>query len=253
MYTDPTGHDYKKIESLLVELKGLQENYTKSKTKEDDHKRANDIRQAISGQAEYVENWEGLRDKLNFDYKNGNTSKHTQDSINYVKKSNSVYYRDKVGTEAGFFVALVGTIFTAEKVPEVVGVTKLALKEQKKNTKAESSGTTTGASKGTKVEGKGPNPNGKNGGSLHQGKIQETADKLKNEGYDVSFEKYVKTPGGNKTSRYGDVLATNPETGEQFIIQVGKQTKAGKPISRESKAIQDLENVGWKVEFVPYN
>jgi G:T-mismatch repair DNA endonuclease (very short patch repair protein) len=46
---------------------------------------------------------------------------------------------------------------------------------------------------------------------------------------------------------------TDPNTGEQWIIQVGKQTKAGNPISRETKAIKDLESAGWKVEFVPYN
>ena len=68
---------------------------------------------------------------------------------------------------------------------------------------------------------------------------------MRNKGYDVSFEKYVKTAGGNKSSRYGDILVTNPETMEQWIVQVGKQTKAGNPISRELKAIKDLQNAGW--------
>lgn len=98
-----------------------------------------------------------------------------------------------------------------------------------------------------------PNPYGKSGGLVHQGKIQEVAEKLRSQGYDVTFEEYVKTPGGYKSARYGDVLVTNPETGEQWIVQVGKQTQAGNPISRENKAIKDLESAGWKVEFVPYN
>jgi hypothetical protein len=98
-----------------------------------------------------------------------------------------------------------------------------------------------------------PNPSGKKGGELHQGKIQELTEAFKNEGYDISFEKRVVTTGGTKPVRYGDILVTNPKTGEQWIVQVGKQTKSGNPISREAKALTDLENAGWKVEFVPYN
>ena len=97
-----------------------------------------------------------------------------------------------------------------------------------------------------------PNPYGKKGGPLHQGKIEEIASDLKNKGYDIRFEEYVKTPGGHKNARYGDILVTDP-TGKQWIVQVGKQTKSGNPISRENKAIEDLINAGYEVEFVPYN
>ncbi len=117
---------------------------------------------------------------------------------------------------------------------------------------AEDVGSTTakGLDKAEKIV---PNPYGKNGGPLHQGKIREVAENLQKQGYDVTFEKRVETPGGTKSVRYGDILATDPNTGEQWIIQVGKQTKAGNPIARESKAIKDLEDAGWKVEFEPYN
>ena len=98
-----------------------------------------------------------------------------------------------------------------------------------------------------------PNPYGKLGGPAHQEAIQNAADTLKKGGYDVTFEERVMTPGGYKPVRYGDILAKDPESGEQWIIQVGKQTKAGNPISRETKAIQDLMNAGYKAAFVPYN
>lgn len=98
-----------------------------------------------------------------------------------------------------------------------------------------------------------PNPYGKKRGPAHQQKIQDIADDLQNKGYDVQFEKYVKTPGGHKGSRYGDILVTDLKTGEQWIVQVGKNTKSGNPVSRERKAIEDLRNAGYKVEFEPYN
>ena len=98
-----------------------------------------------------------------------------------------------------------------------------------------------------------PNPNGKKGGLAHQQTIQSVTDNMRKQGLDVQFEHYVKTPGGYKNSRYGDILVTDPQTGEQWIVQVGKQTKFGNPVSREIKAIQDLQNAGYNVQFVPYN
>ncbi len=74
---------------------------------------------------------------------------------------------------------------------------------------------------------------------------------MESKGFKVETEHYVKTSGGSKGSRYGDLLVTSPE-GEQLIIQVGRQTKTGAPISREIKAIQDLQRAGYQVEFVPY-
>lgn len=91
------------------------------------------------------------------------------------------------------------------------------------------------------------------GGELHRGKIAELTESLKSQGYKIEKEARIEIPsGGFKGARYGDILVTTP-AGEQWIIQVGLQTKSGLPISRELKAIQDLERRGFKVEFIPYN
>jgi RHS repeat-associated protein len=98
-----------------------------------------------------------------------------------------------------------------------------------------------------------PNPYGKKGGPLHQGKIKEIAQELRKKGYKVKFEDHIPTPGGFKDSRYVDIIVHDPITKEKWVIQVGIQTKKGLPISREIKAIRDLEEAGYIVEFVPYN
>lgn len=97
-----------------------------------------------------------------------------------------------------------------------------------------------------------PNPYGKSGGPLHQEKITKIATKLEKQGNKVTREYKVDTPGGSKNYRYGDLLSESPK-GEQEIIQVGKQTKGGMPVSREAQAMKDIENVGFKVKFEPYN
>jgi hypothetical protein len=38
--------------------------------------------------------------------------------------------------------------------------------------------------------------------------------------------------GASKSSRYGDILIRSP-SGKELIIQVGKETKGGFPVSRE--------------------
>jgi hypothetical protein len=101
--------------------------------------------------------------------------------------------------------------------------------------------------------GKVPNPFGKAGGPLHQGKIQEVINDLQQQGYKlITKEAPIQTTGGFKNLRYGDALLES-FIGEKIIIQIGKQTKGGLPISRERKAIQDLEKSGYKVQFYPYN
>jgi hypothetical protein len=60
-----------------------------------------------------------------------------------------------------------------------------------------------------------PSPNGRKGGLLHQGKIADVILNLQKEGFDiVEKEHMVKTPGGEKTSRFIDVQGTNSNTGE---------------------------------------
>jgi hypothetical protein len=78
---------------------------------------------------------------------------------------------------------------------------------------------------------------------------------LKQKGYDVvQQEVRVQTPGGAKQNRYVDVQGTNSSTGEMQQVQVGKQNKNGTPVSRERKALDDVEKAtGIRPIFVPYN
>lgn len=84
---------------------------------------------------------------------------------------------------------------------------------------------------------------------------EECQQQLKEQGYDkIDNEVPVKTPEGEKSKRYVDVQGTNTTTGEVKQIQVGKQNKGGTPVSREVKAIKDIEKAtGTKPDFKPYN
>lgn len=99
-----------------------------------------------------------------------------------------------------------------------------------------------------------PNPNGKKGGQAHQDKVNEVEADMKKRGMTTDREVKVKTPGGNKQSRYIDVEGTNPKTGAKEQVQVGKKNKNGTPVSRERKAMNDVQNAtGNRPKFVPYN
>ncbi|WP_228452340.1 hypothetical protein, partial [Chryseobacterium sp. c4a] len=103
--------------------------------------------------------------------------------------------------------------------------------------------------------GKVPNPYGKAGGPLHQAKIEEVGKKLDADGFtEIKTEVRVDTPKGSKGKRFIDIQGTNPKTGEVKQVQVGKQNKNGTPVSRERKALDDIEKAtGTRPEFVPYN
>ncbi len=104
---------------------------------------------------------------------------------------------------------------------------------------------------GVLVHNKCPNSNGKKGGSAHQSKIQDVASKYKQAGYDVDFEEMVYTPGGFKSKRFADVVATRGN--EKIYIQVGRILKNGQPVIRERRAIADLVRAGCKTIFEAYN
>ncbi|TLX25400.1 RHS repeat-associated core domain-containing protein [Chryseobacterium indologenes] len=103
--------------------------------------------------------------------------------------------------------------------------------------------------------GKVPNPYGKTGGPAHKAAVKEAEEQLVKDGFtEIDHEVMVKTPNGNKSKRFIDVQGTNPTTKEIKQIQVGKQTQKGKPISRERKALDDIEKAtGVRPEFKPYN
>jgi RHS repeat-associated protein len=139
---------------------------------------------------------------------------------------------------------LLGTLVTmgaAEIIPGV-GIGATILKQESKDSKPLTS------------EKKVPNPNGKKGGDAHQQKVAEVEKELQSNGMNTKREVEVKTPGGNKEKRYVDVEGKNPQTGEVKQVQVGKQNKNGTPVSREVKAMNDIEKAtGNRPDFRPYN
>jgi hypothetical protein len=85
--------------------------------------------------------------------------------------------------------------------------------------------------------------------------VAQAGEELEAQGYDqVRYEARIETPGGEKDARYVDAQGTNTKTGESKYVQVGVQNKNGTPVSREQKAINDLNKViGLDlIEFKPY-
>ncbi|WP_310035449.1 hypothetical protein, partial [Caulobacter rhizosphaerae] len=110
----------------------------------------------------------------------------------------------------------------------------------------------TGAASNTKFV---PNPHGKLGGPAHQAKVAEITADIRSRGLSPEPELRIPTPGGNKGTRYVDVVARDPATGKIVEYhQVGKQTKAQLPIARERRALDDIENaINIRPQFHPYN
>ena len=98
-----------------------------------------------------------------------------------------------------------------------------------------------------------PNPYGKTGSPEHVDVVDHAAAQLKKDGYTVRKEVEVPTPGGNKEKRYVDVVGTKDGSPTRYI-QVGAQNKNGSPVSREAKALDDLNRVIFdgSIEFWPY-
>lgn len=96
---------------------------------------------------------------------------------------------------------------------------------------------------------------GKKGGKKHQETVDKQETKLREEGYDnVEREVMVRTPEGEKSKRFADLKGTNTNTGETKWIQVGKQNKNGTPVSRERRALTDIEKANKNMPiFIPYN
>ncbi|TDD60609.1 hypothetical protein E1293_45590, partial [Actinomadura darangshiensis] len=101
---------------------------------------------------------------------------------------------------------------------------------------------------------RGPTPKGT---GLHNLKIAEVAGQV-TDGNVIAGggglpERAFATPGGFLSSRRPDILVERPD-GSLYGINVGKQAaRSGAPIKREAEALQDLENIGISMYFVPYN
>ena len=74
-------------------------------------------------------------------------------------------------------------------------------------------------------------------------------DNLTQKGWSVSSREYRVNVGSGKY-RYPDIIAT--KNGVTRYYQIGKATKAGRPIARELRALRDLGRVN-PVYFVRYN
>ncbi|MFH1921037.1 MAG: hypothetical protein ABIP48_14300, partial [Planctomycetota bacterium] len=98
------------------------------------------------------------------------------------------------------------------------------------------------------------NPYGKKGGPAHQGKAADVVADVESRGLRAGTEHKVTTPGGEKGSRYVDVVGKDAQGNVVEMHQVGRQTKGGQPVSRERKALDDIEGAtGTRPTFHPYN
>lgn len=86
-----------------------------------------------------------------------------------------------------------------------------------------------------------PNPGGKLGDAVTRQTTQNVIQDAQAKGFtdirtEVPFQKGIQ---GSK-NRFADVVASNPETGQSLIINIGKSTKSGIPIMRERQALDDI-------------
>ena len=97
-----------------------------------------------------------------------------------------------------------------------------------------------------------PNQYGKKGCSEHRAEIDKAVDDMQKRGLDTATEYKFDTYGGYKNSRYADAVGIKDGKIVE-IHQVGVSTKRGLPVSRERKAISDIENsTGINVTFHSY-
>jgi RHS repeat-associated protein len=94
------------------------------------------------------------------------------------------------------------------------------------------------------------NPWGKLGGPAHRATVNKIAEIIQREGFEVQKEVPIKTPNGWKGTRYVDVVGHNKETGETKMYQVGASNKDGTPVSREVRALDDIQDAtGMRPQF----
>jgi RHS repeat-associated protein len=85
------------------------------------------------------------------------------------------------------------------------------------------------------------NPWGKLGGPAHRATVNRLAKMLEKDGFEVTRELKIDTPNGTKLTRFLDLLGYKKSTGEVKMYQVGNENKDGSPVSREVKALDDIE------------
>jgi len=95
-----------------------------------------------------------------------------------------------------------------------------------------------------------PNPHGKKGKDDHQNYLKRLFDELFKKFGNSANEGPIDLLNGKK--RYADAAALSEDEKPIEIHQVGRTNKNGTPVSRERKAIEDIEKAtGLKVIFHP--
>ena len=103
-----------------------------------------------------------------------------------------------------------------------------------------------------------PNQYGSRGGPAHTGTIDRRIRELRDQGYKHLNggnlkEEVIRTPGGHKSSRRPDITMEASD-GSIYRENIGRSTRTGSPISRERKALDDIEAVtGSRPGFTPYD
>jgi hypothetical protein len=105
-----------------------------------------------------------------------------------------------------------------------------------------------------------PSPSGRLGGPQHQNLMKSLASRsnvkaLYGPEHWARTEYYVRTPGGQKTTRFVDVAILGPE-GPVAFYQIGRGLNNGNPVARERYALVDIIMFGGHdipIYFIPYN
>jgi len=115
---------------------------------------------------------------------------------------------------------------------------------------------TGGVSRGARLLGRFiPNPGGKLGSAAHRAKVAEVAGRLEAGGATILAgggrfaEQAVEVAG--KRIRFPDIIAQRGDA-TLVYVNVGRVTKAGNPIAREARALEDLRGTGIETLFEPY-
>jgi hypothetical protein len=89
-----------------------------------------------------------------------------------------------------------------------------------------------------------PNPGGRMGDAVTRAKTREVVEDLITRGFSrVRFEVEFKPgPFGSGKTRFADIVARNPVTGEAEIIQIGQTLRSNSriPVMRERQALDDI-------------
>jgi hypothetical protein len=85
-----------------------------------------------------------------------------------------------------------------------------------------------------------PNPGGRLGDVVTRQTTANVIRDLEARGFTTETEVLFRQGPLGSRNRFADVVGVNPQTGESFIINIGRQTQSGIPIMRERMALDDI-------------